>query len=79
MLDIYTDAFLRVGLTMNVAKTKAMIMEGQKCHKRTARPIAHQDITSKQFQAMKVCCDKCKCMVGKNYLKKNPRNEEMQK
>ena len=76
MLDIYTDAFLRVGLKMNVAKTKAMIMTGRKFQERATRPMEHQDLSSKEYQTMKVCCDKCKTMVGRNYLK---RHQETQK
>ena len=30
MLDIYADAFLRVGLAINVAKTKSLTMLGRK-------------------------------------------------
>ena len=36
MLDIYSDAFLRVGLSMNVTKTKSMTMLGRKTQTRTA-------------------------------------------
>jgi Reverse transcriptase (RNA-dependent DNA polymerase) len=76
MLDIYTDAFLRVGLKMNVAKTKSMMMVGRKCNEKTSRPVEQQEMTSKEFQTMKVCCDKCKSTVGRNYLK---RHQETQK
>ena len=76
MLDIYTDAFLRVGLKMNVAKTKSMIMAGRKCRERTFRSEENMDVTYKQFQAEKICCDKCNIMIGRSYLK---RHQETQK
>ena len=56
---------------MNVAKTKAMIMTGRKFQERATRPMEHQDLSSKEYQTMKVCCDKCKTMVGRNYLKRH--------
>jgi Reverse transcriptase (RNA-dependent DNA polymerase) len=76
MLDIYTNAFLRVGLKMNVAKTKSMIMVGRKRRKMTTRNEENQDMTYKQYQATKVSCNKCNNMVCRNYLK---RHQETQK
>jgi Reverse transcriptase (RNA-dependent DNA polymerase) len=76
MLDIYTNAFLRVGLKMNVAKTKSMIMVGRQCRTRTPRNEVNQDLTYKQLQATKVTCTKCNNMVGRSYLK---RHQETQK
>lgn len=37
MLDIYTNAFLRVELTMNVTKTESMIIVGRKYRERKSR------------------------------------------
>ena len=71
MLDIYTDAFLRVGLKMNVEKTKAMTMTGSQYQKRTARPEEFKELPSKEFQNMKICCEKCKSIIVRQNMKKH--------
>lgn len=71
MLNIYTDAFLRVGLKMNVAKTKAMIMIGRKINEKIVRKEEEIDMTSKQFQAMKIKCERCDSEICRSYLKRH--------
>ena len=71
MLDLYTDAFLRIGLKMNVDKTKAMMMTGPKQQNRTARPDEYKDLTSKEYLNMKIGCEKCKSMIVRRNMKKH--------
>ena len=71
MLDIYSDAFLRVGLQMNGAKTKSMIMIGKKVRDRNYRSIDHGGLTAKEYQAMKVCCNRCNTLVRRDYMERH--------
>jgi Reverse transcriptase (RNA-dependent DNA polymerase) len=73
LLDIYTDGFERVGLQMNVAKTKTMIIEGQK-RRGTMSESAYLRKTTGEGESFaermktKVTCPLCDTEVRSQYL-----------
>ena len=73
MLDIYSDAFLRVGLKMNVAKTESMIMRPSVAtySAHLVRPMELLNIPAKEYHIMKVCCPNCNSMVCRKGLKRH--------
>ena len=76
MLDIYSNAFLRVGLSINVSKTKAMTMLGRKIQTRTARPVEFKEMPSVTFHNMRVCCNKCHGMITRRNLKTHQKTKK---
>jgi Reverse transcriptase (RNA-dependent DNA polymerase) len=76
MLDLYCEAFLRVGLRMNVQKTKSMIMLGRKERGRNYRSIEHDGMTAKQFWATPVCCERCHAVVRRDYLETHKQSSK---
>ena len=79
MLDLYCDAFLRVGLRMNVRKTQSMIMVGRKIRGRNYRSIEHDGLMAKQYRAMKVCCERCNVEVRRDYLETHKKTARCKK
>jgi hypothetical protein len=61
---------------MNVNKTKAMIMKGRKQQEKPSRLAEHKNMTSKEYQTMKVCCERCKSTVGRNCLKRHQNSQK---
>jgi Reverse transcriptase (RNA-dependent DNA polymerase)/Endonuclease-reverse transcriptase len=69
MLDLYCNTFLRIGLTMNARKTKSMNMVGKKPTEKKYRSNEHNGMMAKEYQAMKVRCNRCDTHVRRDYLK----------
>jgi hypothetical protein len=69
LLDIITNAFGRVGLQMNVKKTKTMIMEGWKCTQRNRGGKNEPSYRDRMKETMK--CPVCETEIKKNSFKKH--------
>jgi hypothetical protein len=69
LLDIYTDAFERVGLKMNVAKTKAMIMEGRK-NITCIRGGKDEPSYAERMNEM-IICSRCDLTIKRSSIKKH--------
>ena len=75
-LDCYTETFARVGLKMNAAKTKAMIMDGGKIFEAISthaytRRITGVGETYRERSLQKVVCELCGQETNLQHLKKH--------
>ena len=73
-LDIYTEAFARVGLKMNAGKTKAMIMNGGNIRQALSmraycRRVEGVGESHRERSLQKVKCELCGAEVNRQHLK----------
>jgi Reverse transcriptase (RNA-dependent DNA polymerase) len=81
LLDIYTDAFPRVGLQMNVAKTKAMVIEPWKRRAKMSESVylhktTREGVSFAERMKARTTCPLCKTEVQLQYLKAHQRTRK---